>query len=316
MRLLTACLLAASGGLARQQLPDGSAPLSPFSHSSEPLYRPSRVFPFPPPRLASRFPQPARQQLTGSSRPRAYPSLLLSLFLFLPRHPTTFQHSPSHSGSLSPSLSLSLARSLNILHPLRCTSLFLTTLEFCHLSRIHDITRLFLPHAPLLFHRLSLAHAYQIHLFSFPILPRCSPLPLVSRAFSLPPTRRFLSSRSLARCHVATTATIVVDVATDVVAVAATTTTTRRTKRTRPPTAPLYGSINHFGAHAPRFPLFPLPRLLLVVDVVVLHMTVTPSSSRSRRRLATQPIPLVCAFARSLALVRFAGEPAMGLGLG
>ncbi|KYQ51176.1 hypothetical protein ALC60_09641 [Trachymyrmex zeteki] len=101
--------------------------------------------------------------------------------------------------------------------------------------------------------------------------------------------RRFPSSRSLARCHVATTATIVVDVA---VVVAATTTTTT----TRPPTAPLYGPINHLGAHAPHFPLFPLPRL------------------RSRR-LATQPSRIrVRSLPRSLA--RFAGEPAMGLGLG
>lgn len=84
MRLLAACLLAASGGLARQRLPDGSAPLSPLPDSSEPHQRQSRAFPLPPSRAGDSSPVSLALPRHGVSpaRTRSF-SLSLSRFLFL-----------------------------------------------------------------------------------------------------------------------------------------------------------------------------------------------------------------------------------------
>jgi len=101
LRLLAACLLAASGGLARQRLPDGSAPLSPLSDSSEPHHRAYSPYP-----LLGQFPSDSRSLSPSvlcimASRPRirvpsfplflSPPPLSLSLSLSLPYHPATFQ---------------------------------------------------------------------------------------------------------------------------------------------------------------------------------------------------------------------------------
>lgn len=136
MRLLAACLLAASGGLARQRLPDGSAPLSPLPDSSEPHQRQSRAFPLPPSRASDSSPVSLSRCRVMASRPRVRvpslspsPSLSLSISFSLSYHPATFRCSPSD-------ISLSLAP---IGYPL--FSIHLLRIFLFHLS----LSALFLP---------------------------------------------------------------------------------------------------------------------------------------------------------------------------
>lgn len=131
MRLLAACLLAASGGLARQRLPDGSAPLSPLRDSSEPHQRQSRAFPLPPSRASDSSPVSLSRCRVMASRPRVrVPSLSLSLSLpislSLSYHPATFRCSPSD-------ISLSLAP---IGYPLFSTHLLRIFLFYLQLSAL------------------------------------------------------------------------------------------------------------------------------------------------------------------------------------
>lgn len=228
MQLLAACLLAASGGLARQQLPDGSAPLSPSSDSSEPLHRSSRVFPFPPPCLPpAPFAPAAHGSLPHSISRSVSPAHLhasLALSLAVPPHSNVLQR--VWCASLARArVGYPPSRSIPHRHPLRRASplsrrpLFFSPGILSSRSRLLDNSAFSLPvHLD--------CHAFPVSFcsvtppprsrqpdtsFFLPYSPATRHIPLspslsLSRAVSLPLTWRFLSSRSLARCHVATAA--------------------------------------------------------------------------------------------------------------
>lgn len=106
MRLLAACLLAASGGLARQRLLGGSAPLSPLSASSEPLHHVGGVFPLSS--LKSPFSPAGSSRVSlplGYRRVSPAPTQFVAFTLSSSRHIPTFSFTLEY-----PSLSLARAR--------------------------------------------------------------------------------------------------------------------------------------------------------------------------------------------------------------
>lgn len=180
MQLLAACLLAASGGLARQRLSDGSAPLSPLSRFQRTPPSAPRTSPLRAPSPRSRR-RPSLALFTGSqlafafslslSHSRISFSLCLSFSRHLSPHSDVLHHaSEAHS--------LSLARS----HPRGIFAAFLSPATRYTRSFLLTPARFVSPSFRLSRVLPSRSRVRQITpLFPFPVLPlptRLSHLPL------------------------------------------------------------------------------------------------------------------------------------------
>lgn len=211
MRLLAACLLAASGGLARQRLPDGSAPLSPLPDSSEPHQRQSRAFPLPPSRAGDSSPVSLSRCRVMASRPRVrVPSLSLSLASYFSLSVVSSRHIPMFSIGYLP-----FARSHRVSSLLYTSTadLPLSSIALRSLSpRRSQSSVISLASTPpdnsaFSFHILSRHHAFPLSLCSGVLPPRARVSSLsvalapVRYLFSLPcpPASMVLPRRSLSR---------------------------------------------------------------------------------------------------------------------